>query len=243
MEVRIQRTISVHPAHTRKFISLALDMAEQTMKVMGVESEVFYNLHSPAQTADFRIFTDFDSLASYEKLFLGTLLRDDNYLNMAAAAVDMITDEPLDELFVRLLPDDYFMNLGKTKKPQKFSFEKQSKTNKTRSRYRIEREYCASKGRLREVMQMNFSFMNDFFKASSVVPDFFCTRFSTKRIGSTKLYIDSDEYLHCTPAFIEQDDQINSLFSELLLGQPTNSLFMRVTREDAVFSLASKAKK
>jgi hypothetical protein len=238
MEIRVQRTVSVKPQFVRGFISAALDAEQHGSKVMGVESETFYNVHGSNGTAEFRIFTDFDGMAQYEDRFLGKLLSDTQYLEMAEKAVEMITDEPLDELFVRLKPDDYFMNV-KARGAQRptFSFEKAERRPKKKLRYRREREYCASKGRLRDVMQMNFQFMEDFYRASGSVPDYFCTRFSVERIGCSKMYFDFDDCPVCGPAFLEQDQVISARGDDLLLTKPADSLYMRVTPEDANFNL------
>lgn len=238
MEIRVQRTIAVLPQHARSFIKLALQTEERSQKVMGVASDVFYNAHANDDAMEFVVFTDFESMAVYEKRFLGDLLHDADYLKLAAAAVDMIRDEPLDEMFVRLQPDDYFMNLGKAKR-RKLAFEKAkiAKTEKPK-RFRREREYCAAKGQLRDVMQMNFDFMDKLFRGTGSIPKFFCTRFSVKRIGSTKMYFDTDESSEHTPSFIEQDEDIAINGAGLLLSRPIDRLFTRVDDSMATFSLS-----
>lgn len=241
MEIRVQRTIAVLPQHARSFIQLALQTAERSQKVMGIASDVFYNAHANDEAMEFVVFTDFDSMAVYEKRFLGDLLHDMDYLKLAAGAVEMIRDEPLDEMFVRLQPDDYFMNLGTTKR-RKFAFEKAKTTKAVKpSLFRREREYCAAKGQLRNVMQMNFEFMDKYFRGTGGIPKFFCTRFSARRIGSTKLYFDADDCPQCTPAFIEQDEDIAMNRSGLLLRAPIDRLFTRVDASMANFSLAKLA--
>jgi len=237
VEIRVQRTVSVHPRFVRAFIGAALEATTHSAGVMGIETEVFYNVHAKAQNSDFRFFTDFNSMAQYESVFLGKLLSDSKYLDMAARAVDMITDEPLDELFVRLRPDDYFMNLRGGKR-REFKFEKASPNPSVKPRYRREREYCASKGRLRDVMQINFAFMEDFFSATNNVPRYYCTRFSVERIGCSKLFFDLDNCPVCDQAFLEQDEMFSTQFSGMLLTKPIDTLFMRLTPRDGDFNLS-----
>lgn len=242
MEMRIQRTISVHPKLVRDFIALALETEAHASGVMGVESDLFYSTERSDTNAKFTLFTDFASFAQYEDVFLGKLLHDKKYLALAAKGVGMITDEPLDELFVRLKPDDFFMNIGK-KNRVKYSFETAKHDVKAkRRRYRREREYSAAKGRLREVMSMNFEFMQDFFNATSNVPDFFCTRFSVQRIGSSKMYFDVDDCPMCEPAFIEQNHTIATKTDGLLLTRPIDRVHVRITDEHAAFSLRAHSR-
>lgn len=237
MEIRIQRSVSVLPEYNRQFITVALQGAAHAKKVMGVEPEIFYNAEGSDGNADFRIFTDFQSMEQYEKSFLEKLLLDSTYLRLSEKMVKMISDEPLDELFVRLRPNDYFMNLG-VKKVKKYDFES-APARKSQPRYRREREYCAAKGRLREVMQLNFGFMDSFYRGTGNPPSYFCTRFSVERIGCSKMFFDFDDNCPiCGPAFLEQDELFSSKFNGMLLTKPIDSLFMRVNGQDANFQLA-----
>jgi hypothetical protein len=174
-------------------------------------------------------------MAQYEDLFLGKMLSDSRYLESAEKAVKMIVKEPFDALFVRLRPDDYFMNKGAGKRHD-FAFEKAGPKPATKARYRREREYCASKGRLRDVMQITFEFMDRMYKATKTVPDYFCTRFHEESIGCSKLFLDLDNCPMCGPAFFEQDEEL-SRHSGLLTTPPINRLFTRVTSEDVNFNL------
>ncbi len=243
MEIRVQRTIAVLPQHARNFISLALKVAERSQQVMGIESEVFYNPHSGGDTMEFKVFTDFDSLATYESRFLGALLHDTNYLQLAANAVEMILDEPRDEMLVRLTPDDFFMNLGGPVQRREFNFEMAPPTMPASpARFRRVREYTASKGQLREVMKMNFEFIDNFYGATGGgLPSYYCTRFATLRIGSSMLFYDSDECPICTPSFIEQDEDIAANRAGLLVRRPIDLLYTRVDGAMASFSLAGVA--
>lgn len=237
MEIRVQRSVSVQPKFTREFARAALETEAHASRVMGVESDLFYHPRDNGGTAQFRIFTDFQSMAQYEEVFLGKLLHDATYLEMSARAVEMITDEPLDEMFVRLRTDDFFMNLGAKDRP-KFSFE--AARSRKKARYRREREYCASKGKLRDVMRMNFDFIESMFRATGNPADYFCTRFSVERIGCSKAYWDLDDCPVCDPAFLEQDAVIQP---GMLLSMPLDRIYVRLTPEVANFNLAANAKR
>jgi hypothetical protein len=205
---------------------------------MGVETDIYYCTEKDEDGASFCSFTDFDSLAQYEEVFLGNLLHDSKYLQLAANAVDAITHEPLDELFVRLKPDDYFMNLGVENRP-KFTFETAKADPSTKRRYRRERHYSVSKGRLREAMRINFEFIEAFYKATGNAPEVFCTRFSAAGIGSSKMYFDVDDCPVCDPAFIEQDHAIQTKLPGLLMRMPTDRWHVRITEEHANFTLSA----
>lgn len=240
MKVRIQRSVAVKPEHIRKFIDLSLTACDKAGAIMGVEPELFYNAHRRGKAADFRIFTDFDSLKDYEELFLERLLMEKTYHEMGAAAVDMVEDEPRDELFVRLEPDDYFMNLGAAPKRQAYAFEAAPRAAaRTKPRYRRIREFSAAKGRLQEVMRMNFDFIDQFHRKTQTIPDYFCTRFATSRIGSSNMYFDHENCPMCTPSFLEQDELIRTKFNDLLLSTPGDILLTRITPADASFTLRS----
>ena len=151
----------------------------------------------------------------------------------------MITDEPLDELFVRLSPDDYFMNLHGDKRRQ-FEFEKVKANPKVKPRYRREREYCASKGRLREVMQLNFAFMEDFYKATKK------TCLPTSVLASPRHASDARKSPSMTMIALcaarrssSRTRIISTQSPGLLLTKPIDTLFMRVSRKDANFNLST----
>lgn len=234
MKIRIHRSMSVVPQYTPEFVRAALDVEARATEVMGVESDFFYFHDESTKTAEFRVFTDFESMAQYEEVFLGSLLHDGTYLKMAASAVEMITDEPRDEMFVHMAPDDFFMNLGTSERPV-YSFEK-ANLEPVKGRYRREREFCASKGRLRDVMRMQFDFTERFYLETGMVPNYVCTRFSAERIGCSKASYDFDECPVCDPLFMEQDALIQP---GMLLSPPIDRLYERVT-EQMSFNLAAR---
>jgi hypothetical protein len=151
--------------------------------------------------------------------------------------VDLILEEPHDEMYVRLKADDYFMNakgivdVSPVESARKFDV-------KSRPSYRREREYCAAKGKLRDVMAIQFKFISDFHVKTGLGIDYFCTRFSQDRIGCSKAYIDFDSCPMCDPAFNEQDQLIATERSDLLLIPPVDRLYRRVTPDFGSFRLS-----
>jgi hypothetical protein len=237
-EIRIRRTVSVPPQSVRDFMAAVLEVSNHSEKTMGVDTDVFVNVHNPSDDVQFCIFTDFDSLAQYEEKFLHRLLSDSKYLDLAENAASLITDEPRDELFVRLKPDDYFMNLRGDKKPA-FAYTGRKPTQKTT--YRRSRLFKASPGRLREVMQMNFEFLGRIQQKTGLSGEYFCTRFAADRIGGSEQQIDTPTSSRVLDAaFWEQDAEISSKYQGLLLTRPVDTLYRRVTAEDVTFRLADQ---
>jgi hypothetical protein len=228
VEVLIQRTVSVPPPLVTEFMKVSLEAAELSKKVMGVETDLFLKRGGHWKNAQFVLHTIFPSIALYERVFLCGLLYDDTYLRLAASAVKLITDEPLDELYVRLHPSDHFMNLDK-KKREVFAFENAPERD-VKPAFRIEREYCATKGRLREVMEINFGYMDRLYRKTNKAPKYFCTRFAASRIGCSKMYIDLDPG-DPPPfdAFMAQDQLITRNHEDLLLTPPIETIMTRIT--------------
>lgn len=234
MQVRIVRTVEVKPESALDFVKLSLDVAQHTREKIKVDPNTYWSPHHPGGCVLFRSFTDFDSMADYEQRFLEGLLLDETYLKMAEGGVKFIENEPRDELLVRLLPDDYFMSL---KGRRRFEIPKAPKTAGPPPRYLREREYCAEKGKLREVMTHTFHFMGQFTDATGLYPEYFCTRFATERIGCSKLFVGYDECIVCGPIFMAQDHLYATDLSGLLLSPPIDTLYTRVTEELAGYQL------
>ncbi|MER9439196.1 hypothetical protein [Mesorhizobium sp. M0618] len=201
------------------------------------------NLYSGTASVEVRIFTDFESMAQYEEIFLHTALQNDKYLDVAESAVDMILDEPQDEMYVRLDADDFFMNRKGDGQIETGSLDlsRTAPLNKKVATFRTEREYCASKGRLRDVMQLNFQFAQDLKVLTGHGSDYFCTRFSALRIGSSKLYFDSEDCPQCADAFLEQDLDIATRFPGLLLSPPMTKVYKRITSDTLSFNMRGGA--
>lgn len=239
-EIRIRRTVYVYPQSVRDFMAAALEVSNHSATVMGVEPEVFVNLHEASNDVQFRIFTDFQSMAQYEETFLHRLLSDSKYLDLAEKAASMIIDEPRDEMFVRLKPDDYFMNLRGGQQP---AFDYNRKKSPQKAMYRREREFKATKGRLREVMQMNFEFLARLQQTTGLTGEYFCTRFAADRIGGTSETVEQPTINSARvldAAFLEHDAEISSKYEGLLLSRPVDNLYRRVTAEDVNFRLTDQ---
>ena len=240
MKIRVQRKIEVFPTFQRKFLSAALESAEKFGKNTGVHPEVFINLYKNSSNVEVRVFTDFDSLAQYEDLFLHKVLKDSKYLDAAESLYDMIVDEPQDEMYVRMDTEDFFLSKKHKVKPgAHINLKHDANLNKRRGTYRIEREYCASKGRLADVMKMNFDFAERFKIGTGHSIDYFCTRFSAARIGCSKIFFDPDECPECGPAFLEQDQEIAQV-EGLLKTPPMTTVYKRVDAALVSYNLAKR---
>ncbi len=242
MKIRVQRKIEVYPKFQNKFLNVLFNDAEKFYKKTNIYPDVFVNLYKNASAVEVRIFTDFDSLAEYEEIFLHKVLKDTKYLDVAEGLVDMIVDEPQDEMYVRMDTDDVFMNRKHKMKPGKsLDLGQSAKLNKGRAKFRTEREYCASKGRLADVMKMNFDFAEKFKIGTGHGIDYFCTRFSAARIGCSKIFWDSDECPQCASAFLQQDHEIAIRFEGLLKTPPMTTVYRRVDAELLAFDLGKVA--
>jgi hypothetical protein len=238
MKIRVQRKIEVYPRFQNKFLNVLVADAEKFFNKTNVYPDIFVNLYKNASAVEVRIFTDFDSLAEYEEIFLHKVLKDTKYLDVAEGLVDMIVDEPQDEMYVRMDVEDVFMNRKHKVKPGKnLDLSQSAKLNKGRATFRTEREYCASKGRLADVMKMNFDFAEKFKIGTGHGVDYFCTRFSAARIGCSKIFWDSDECPQCASAFLQQDQEIAVRFEGLLKAPPMTTVYRRVDAELLAFDL------
>jgi hypothetical protein len=219
-------------------LQLALTGIERFRNATGIEPDLFVNLRPEGRPVEVRIFTDFESMAQYEDIFLHRTLQDNTYLDAAEAAVDMIYDEPQDEMYVRLDVDDHFMNRrGGSVATSGLDLTRNAPLNKKVATYRFEREYCASKGRLRDVMSLNFQFMQDLHRTAGHAADYFCTRFAAARIGCSKQHIDADDCPQCGPAFLQQDHEIATNHPGLLLGPPITRVYQRILPSTLTFNL------
>ena len=240
MKIRVQRKIEVLPIFQNKFLSIALESAERIGEATGVHPETFVNLYKNSSNVEVRIFTDFESMAQYEDLFLHKVLKDSRYLDAAESLVDMIIDEPQDEMYVRMDTEDYFLSRKhKVEAGKHIDLKHEASLNKRRGIYRVEREYCASKGRLADVMKVNFEFAERFKAGTGHSVDYFCTRFSAARIGCSKIFFDPDECPECGPAFLEQDQEI-ARFEGLLKTPPMTTVYKRVDSALLSYNLAKR---
>lgn len=237
MQIRVQRTVNVLPYQQNRFFELALRGIERFREENGIEPDLFVNLQSTERPVDVRFFIDFESMAQYETIFLHKTLHDDSYLDMPETAVDMIYDQPCDEMYVRMDLEDHFMNRkgDKVIATSDLDLSRDAKLNKTVATYRIEREYRASKGRLRDTMRTSFEFMHSIYKSTGHAGDLFCTRFSPLRIGSVKLYFDSNDFPQSGPAFLQQDQELATGHHDLLQGPPITKVYQRIQPQTVKF--------
>jgi hypothetical protein len=242
MRIRVQRTVNVVPEYQNKFLELAQTGIQRFRDGTGIEPDLFVNLRPKGRPVEVRIFTDFESMAQYEDIFLHKILQqDDSYLDSAEAAVDMIYEEPQDELYVRLDVDDHFMNRkGGRVATSGLDLSRSAPMNKKVAIYRTEREYCASKGRLRDVMRLNFEFIQNLHGATGHAADYFCTRFHAGSIGCSKLYFDSDDCPVCGPAFLQQDQEM-ATNPGLLQRPPITTMLQRILPNTLAFDVRARA--
>lgn len=233
MKVMVVRSINVRPEKVGDFMRYSLEAAEHSQNAAGILSEIFVKQDHAGADFEFRAFTEFDSLAQYEKTFLEGLLLDGTYLDIVERGVDMVTAEPRDELLVNLEPDDYFMN--RKDKHVEYKFEEIQSVGST-SRYRREFELRADKGRLREVMKDSFAIMEKFAIENEIRPKLYCTRFTAGRIGGARMYIDCNHSLACDKLFFSLNEKYATSMKGALTDPPSNTLYLRVTEELAAFN-------
>jgi hypothetical protein len=229
MKIRVQRKIEVYPKLQNSFLNILFNTAEQFHSYTNIYPDIFIRLFGTSLYPEVRIFMDFDSLAQYEDIFLHKILKDTKYLDSSGFLSDMIIDEPQDEMYARVYIDDFFMNL-KHKKQDNIQYDVSGVDglSKHKKRFRIEREYCASKSKLADVLKMNFDFTEGYNNGSGHIVDYFCTRFSAERIGSAKIFWDSDDCLQYVDAFLQQDQEIASNFEGLLKAPPRTTVYRRL---------------
>lgn len=228
MRIRVKRSVSVYPQYKQQFLQLTLKTIDGAKKAVGIEPEAFVDLNEAPDRVDVTIFTDFASLAQYEDLFLHQLLKNDGFLDTPEAAVEMVHDNPRDEMFVRLDVEDYFMNrkgatgLAVLDEPAK---------GDTKSRYLMERIYTTSKGRLREMMQTSFEHIEAFTKKTGTMPDLHCTRFTAGRIGSVQEMVSFDDPAIWEDDYAEHDSVLAQEHPGLLIKPTVQTLYRRLTED------------
>lgn len=237
MEVRIKRSISVRPEKLLDFFKVVPQIIDHSNDLMGVETELFYNLHAGADgEIRFCTFTDFSSVGEYGKLFADVLYNDAKYCELIYKSLDSLVTHPVDELFSRERTDTSLLS-DSLKVASDFTFDSATEDKNIKRRYRREREYRISKGRIRELIRINFQFMEDFYRATNDAPKTFFSRFSASGLGSLRMHLDVDDILVCDRALLEQIQTLASAAPGLLTSQPTDSWYVRVTPEYREFEL------
>ena len=228
MRICVKRSVSLYPQYKDQFFELVLKSVDEAKGAMGVVPKAFVDLAQKPDRIDVKVFTSFDSLAQYEELFLHKMLKNNVFLDAAGSAVEMIHDNPRDEMFVRLEADDYFMNrFGEQ------GFEDLTSMNvEDGQKYRIERLFCAAPGRLRETMIATFAFNAEFAEKFGRLPEYHCTRFAADRIGGATQVVDFDHGLEqYMQAFRDFDRMIAEKHPGMLLRPTVDSLYRRVTED------------
>jgi hypothetical protein len=220
------RSVSVYPEHKEKFFELTLKGVEHAKQTAGIDAEPFVVLDENSSRVNVRIYSDFESCAQYEELFLHRMLKNDDFLDVPEAAVEMVHDNPLDELYVRLDVEDYFMNRKGATNLGKDEF-----VARTEKRpYRVERLFTAAKGRLREAMQVNFEYFRDYKERTGETIGYHCTRFAAGRIGGAVQDEEVRSLIGVEERFREQD-AILAARPGLLLRPTVNTIMRRITAD------------
>ncbi|KRQ04942.1 hypothetical protein [Bradyrhizobium manausense] len=242
MQIRVQRTVHVLPEFQRRFLDISLKSIEHFRAITGVEPDLFVNLRPQGPPVEVCIFADFESMAQYEDIFLHKALRDNDYLDVPEATVEMIYEQPLDEMYVRLDVDDHFMNRkgDKVVAASGLNLSRNAPLNKKVAAFRTERMYRASKGRLRDMMLLSFEFLHNLHRKTGHAADLFCTRFSIASIGSVKAFFDHDDCPECGPAFLQQDHEIATQHQGLLQRPPITTIYQRILPATIDYDLGAR---
>ena len=227
MEIRVKRSVSIYPEFKDKFMELTLKASEAAKDIMGVEPHSFVNLTESPNRLDVIVYTDFESMAQYEEVFLHKALLTNEFLDDAEDGLKMIHDNPRDEMFVRLKTDDFFMNRkGEYNLADMSAFRSDEK-----EKYRVERLFCVAPGRLKESMAFTFEQNEKYTKEFNRMPDYFCTRFASNRIGGATTYHDVDNCEKLPGIFAEFDRLVEEKHPGLLM-RATEDMYLRRITED-----------
>lgn len=234
MRIKVKRSVSVYEEHRKPFLTLLLNACEGAREAVGVNPRPYVKAESDGKTFDVIITTEFDSMAEYEEKFLHQLLKNDSFLDGAESAVGMIVDNPRDEMYVRLEPNDYFMH-----RKGEFELERLGDSAPTeQKKYLVERMFRAKPGKLREIMALNFKLMEEEFKKTGVMPKYYCTRFTAGRIGASeqeRMFNDANEL---DRQVLDYDDK----FDHSLLNSPIEDTYYRRVDAELIASFQKEKK-
>lgn len=228
MRVRVTRTIKAQPTRLDELLALTVRTAEHVAERTDIRPDVFAVRYAPKEAGDVKVFTDFDSLAQYEELFLAGLLSDAQYLDLAEEAAQLVRQEPRDELLVLLDRDDFFLNYKDQTSQEPINPPRGSQPLR---RYRLMRHVDVSTGRLREYMKRAFEFADRFQEVTSMQPEVFCTRFAAERIGCSQVFYDYDDCPMCGPLLLGQERELADA-PGLLERPPIDELYQRIGHEE-----------
>jgi len=219
MRIRVKRSVSVYEEHREPFLTLLLNACQGAREAAGVNPHPYVKAESDGKTFDVVVTTEFGSMAEYEEKFLHQLLKNDNFLDGAESAFDMIVDNPRDEMYVRLEPDDYFMHRKGGVELEHLSDDASTEQKK----YLVERMFRAKPGKLREIMALNFKLMEEEAKKTGVMPKYFCTRFTAGRIGASEQVRSFNDPIELDKKMLDYDDK----FDHALLISPIEDTYYR----------------
>ncbi len=224
MRVQVRRNVSVYEEYRDPFLTLLLKACDGAREAVGVSPRPYVKAESDGKTFDVLVTTEFSSMAEYEEKFLHSLLMNDDFLDGAESAVDMIVDNPRDELLVRLEPNDYFMH-----RKGEIALDKLEATEETeQKKYLLERMFRAKPGKLRDIMALNFKLMEDEAIKTGVMPKYFCTRFTAGRIGASKQERMFNDPIELDKQMIDYDNKFDH---SLLISAIEDVYYRRVDAE------------
>lgn len=234
MRVQVRRNVSVYEEYRKPFLTLLMKACDGASEAVGVSPRPYVKAESDGKTFDVLVITDFDSMAEYEEKFLHSLLMNDDFLDGAESAVGMIVDNPRDELLVRLESNDYFMH-----RKGEIALDKLDATEETeQKKYLLERMFCAKPGKLRDIMALNFTLMEDEAKKTGTMPKYFCTRFTAGRIGASKQERAFNDPIELDKQVIDYDTK----FDHSLLISPIEDIYYRRVDAELVDSFQTAKK-
>lgn len=228
MRIRIKRSVSVYEEHRQPFLTLLLKACDGAREAVGVNPQPYLKAESDGKTFDVIITTEFDSMAEYEEKFLHQLLKNDQFLDGAESATGMIVDNPRDEMYVRLESNDYFMH---RKGEIDLDFIEDSAPTEQK-KYLVERMFRAKPGKLRDIMALNFTLMEDEAKKTGTLPKYFCTRFTAGRIGASEQVRSFNDPIELDKQVLDYDDK----FDHSLLISPIEDTYYRRVDADLIDS-------
>jgi hypothetical protein len=234
MRVQVRRNVSVYEEYRKPFLALLLKACDGARDAVGVNPMPYLKAESDGKTFDVLVTTDFSSMAEYEEKFLHSLLMNDDFLDGAESAINMIVDNPRDELLVRLEPGDYFMH-----RKGEIALDRLDAGDPTeQKKYLLERMFRAKPGKLRDIMALNFTLMEDELKKTGNMPKYYCTRFTAGRIGASQQTRSFNDPIELDKQVIDYDTK----FDHSLLISPIEDVYYRRVDAELVDSFKTAEK-
>ena len=92
--------------------------------------------------------------------------------------------------------------------------------------------FRAKPGKLRDIMALNFTLMEDEAKKTGVMPKYFCTRFTAGRIGASKQVRSFNDPIELDKQVLDYDNK----FDHSLLISPIEDTYYRRVDADLIDS-------